>query len=300
MPDRVIVEEAAPPVSPSILSAYVDACRARGLSPGTIAVYRREVGAFIAWWEATTGQAFDPRAVTSLDVADWRRQVAQTHSTSSVNHRLRSVRSFFAWCVRVGYASTNPAADVRSLPEQTPPVRALSRQEVGRLLRVVERYGGPYDVALVTLLLQTGVRISEALALRRADVTIRERSGFIDVRGKGGKTRRIPLTITARRALARILPPLPDDYLWRGRRPGRPLTARVVQARLRQFGRLAGLDHVTPHALRHTALKTLVDAGVPLDRVALLAGHASLSTTARYTRATEGDLERAISALDWT
>ncbi len=114
--------------------------------------------------------------------------------------------------------------------------------------------------------------------------------------GKGGRRRVIPLTLTARQALQR----------WRdAQQPGPtarlfPLTLRAVQKLLARLSRQAGLDRpVTPHMLRHTFAKQLVDAGVPLDRVAALAGHASLSTTARYTRPTQADLERVVEALQW-
>jgi site-specific recombinase XerD len=128
--------------------------------------------------------------------------------------------------------------------------------------------------------------------------TLRERSGSIEVRqGKGGRRRVVPLTLTARQALQR----------WRNQQgmvasTARvfPVTPRAVQKALARYSRQAGLERpVTPHMLRHTFAKSLVDAGVSLDRVAALAGHASLSTTARYTRPTQADLEAAVARVEW-
>jgi site-specific recombinase XerD len=82
-------------------------------------------------------------------------------------------------------------------------------------------------------------------------------------------------------------------------RGGGPLSRRTAEEALVRYSRLAGIDPpATPHTLRHTFCKALVDAGVPLDRVAVLAGHAGLDTTARYTRPTLADLERAVRRLD--
>lgn len=85
-----------------------------------------------------------------------------------------------------------------------------------------------------------------------------------------------------------------------GRHVHQPLTARAVQQAFARYARRAGLEiHVTPHTLRHTFCKGLVDAGESLDRVAALAGHSSLQTTARYTKPTVADLERAVDRLEW-
>ena len=126
---------------------------------------------------------------------------------------------------------------------------------------------------------------------------IGERSGSVTVRkGKGGKSRTVPLTLTARTAL----------MAWReaaGAALGDrvfPIGARAVQKALERYARRAGIEGaVTPHMFRHTFCKILVDAGESLDRVAALAGHSSLNTTARYTKPTAQDLERAVSKLEW-
>ena len=283
------------------LAAFEAWCLARGNSPRTAALYRADVARFLAWLRDTVGEPPDPAAITSLDVADYRRWLlSHGRKASTVNRALRSLRQWGTWAIAAGLAHTNPAADVRTVPEAPPIPRALPRADLARLLRAVERYGDLRDRTLLVLLAQTGLRVSELVALRWADLDIGPRHGWVTVTGKGGKTRRVPLSLTARHALEawrREQHPSPDAYLFPGRRGGH-LTTRAVQLRLRRYGTLAAVP-VTPHVLRHTVCKTLVDAGVPLDRVALLAGHASLTTTARYTRATEQDLADSVRALDW-
>lgn len=293
---------------PEAVEAFAGACRERGLTEGSVGVYRRNLSAFASWYEQTTGAPPELAAVTALDVADFRRCLQARRKPPTVNRHLKSLRTFFAWAVAEGHAEHNPASGVRRVPEPALGPRSLDRRQLGQLLREVQRSGNVRDLTLVTLLAQTGLRISEALGLRVGDVMIRERSGWVSVLRKGGKADEIPLNLTARRQLAAYLNTLPNRepgaWLFPGRRPGRPLSPRAVQRAMSLYARRAGLSEpglvrVSPHVLRHTALKTLVDNGVPLDRVAALAGHASLSTTARYTRPTPRDLERAVEALEW-
>jgi integrase/recombinase XerC len=102
--------------------------------------------------------------------------------------------------------------------------------------------------------------------------------------GKGGKTRRVPLNIEARKALADF--PLPVG-----------LSERRVQEAIAELGRRAGLE-VTPHTLRHTFAKNLMDARQDITRVAALMGHANLNTTRIYTAPGERDLRQAVEALE--
>jgi len=149
--------------------------------------------------------------------------------------------------------------------------------------------------------LSTPLRVSELCALDVSDIVLNERSGSVVVRyGKGGKRREIPLNATARRALKAWLKVRGSGpgSLFTSRRGG-GITPRGVEYMVARYAYDARLEDVTPHTLRHTFCKQLVDAGESLDRVAILAGHASLNTTARYTRPTVRDQEAAVGKLEW-
>jgi integrase/recombinase XerC len=187
---------------------------------------------------------------------------------------------------------------VKRVPEEKSAPKWLSRRELGALIRAVQKYGSKKEHALVVLLLHTGLRVSETVSLREQDVIIRERSGHVAVRqGKGGKYREVPLNATARRVLGEYLVSLSGEWLFSGKNGGH-LTTRAAQKTLEKYGRLVGIE-VTPHRLRHTFCKMLVDAGEALDRVAVLAGHENLNTTSLYTRPGVQDLERAVEKLSW-
>jgi integrase/recombinase XerC len=144
------------------------------------------------------------------------------------------------------------------------------------------------DEAVLTLIYAAGLRISEALNLNRRDAPLEESSRVLAVRGKGGKTRMVPVLPAAREAIARYLALVPaalapDDPLFIGVRGGR-LNARIIQLLMeRMRGALALPETATPHALRHSFATHLLAAGADLRTIQELLGHASLSTTQVYT-----------------
>ena len=279
------------------LTAFGAWLESRGMAPGTVRLYVADVRRFLAW----VGD--DGRAVTPLDVAEYRRQLQETHLASTVNRVLRALRAWGRWLVVTGQAESSPAHQVRMLPEPAPQPRALSRSELSRLLRAVTRWGSARDRLIVVLFALTGLRVGELVRLRRRDIDLGPRSGWVTVRsGKGGRSRRVPLPLAARRELAawlERLPPDPDGWLLPGRRPGSHLSTRAIEHLFARLARLSGLAGLTPHVLRHTYCTQLLAAGVSLDRVALLAGHSRLDVTARYTRATEADLAADAERIDW-
>ncbi|MEO8925719.1 MAG: tyrosine-type recombinase/integrase, partial [Caulobacteraceae bacterium] len=141
------------------------------------------------------------------------------------------------------------------------------------------------DQAVLTLLYGCGLRISEALSLKRADAPL---AASLRILGKGGKTRLAPVLPAVREATDLYLAALPftleaDAPLFRAARGG-PLRPRHIQATVQRLrGRLGLSERATPHALRHSFATHLLGAGADLRSIQELLGHASLSTTQRYT-----------------
>jgi integrase/recombinase XerC len=160
------------------------------------------------------------------------------------------------------------------------------------------------DGSLVLFLLNTGLRLQEATALRLDDLQLSERKGSLLVRqGKGNKERSVPLNATARKALRDWLDVRPEDsgpYVWVAveAEADKRLSGRAVQRVLTRYGQAAGLPDLTPHVARHTFAKNLVDSGVGLEKVARLLGHANLNTTRIYVTPSEHDLELAVESLE--
>jgi integrase/recombinase XerC len=157
------------------------------------------------------------------------------------------------------------------------------------------------DAAIVKLILFAGLLVGEIVQLRMTDIILDERKGNVIVReGKETKRREIPLNVKARKAMLDYLQVRPDvenDSLFLGQR-NEAIKSKTVQRSVSRFTGVAGLNEVTPHTLRHTFAKSLIDSGVSLDKVATLLGYCNLNTTRIYTTAGVQDLEDAVKELE--
>jgi integrase/recombinase XerC len=291
--------------SPAIadeLDRFLADLEREGAAPKTRASYRADLAAFARWFEQSTGEACAAAAVTRTDVRDHKAALltVEARAPATVNRRLAALRRFFRWAKAKRLVAEPPTEGVRGVntPKQAP--KSLPKREVDRLVRQAERAGAKRDLAVLEVLRHTGIRVGELCALGLSDVVIGERKGTLTVRsGKGGKYRRVPLNADARRALAAYLavrPASADDRLFRGA-GGRPLGPQGVADLVAKHARRAGLEGVTPHTLRHTFARRLLDEGASLVDVAALLGHEKIETTAVYTRPHPRDLERAVERL---
>ena len=295
---------------------FVAHLRARDRAERTVDSYIRDLRAFARWFEQTNGEEFSPERVTPLDVREYRQHLVQRgRKPATVNRKLAALRVFFAWARREGLVSANPTEDIRLVPQVESPPRWLSRQEQYALRREVQaavqlaerktdvaRFRARRDAACIALMLNAGLRVEEVSLLRMDDLELNARSGKVVVRkGKRGKYREVPLNAEVRKALRAYLEVRPetDEPRLFLSQTGQPLGTRAIQRAVERLARRAGLEGVTPHVLRHTFGKNLVDAGVSLDRVATLMGHSSLDTTAIYTRPGEQDLAQAVEKISW-
>ena len=198
----------------------------------------------------------------------------------------------------------NPAQGIAPVEEVRPAPKWLDKNQQYALLRAVQEKGKVRDVAIITLMLHTGLRVSEVAALKVGDVELSVRKGSLNVRGgKGGKYRTVPLNADARKALQAYMEQRPGlkvgDYLFIGQRGDR-LEAPGIYYLVQSYAYDAHLEEVTPHTLRHTFGKNLVDAGVSIDRVAQLLGHESVDTTRIYTTPSAQDLQNEVEKVALT
>ncbi len=271
-------------------------------SDHTVRSYVNDLKSFVKWYVETTGADPVVTEIGPLDIAEFKRYLlTKGRKPATINRAIVCLSRFFLWLVNQGLVKDNPAKNVKRVPENKSAPKSLERKEIMRLMRAVQGSGKTRDLAIVTLLLHTGVRVSELCNLEIEDIVLKERSGSLTVRsGKGNKWREVPLNSTVRRALSTWLAergPGPGR-LFTGRKGGK-ITERNVEYLITKYAYEARLEKVTPHTLRHCFCKNLIDAGVSLDRVALLAGHSNLNTTARYTMAGVMDLQRAVQELEW-
>lgn len=284
------------------LLAFIDDLRRQEAAPRTLANYQSDLRGFARWFALSNTIDCSAAVVTPTDIRDYRAHLVtvKRRSPATVNRHLAALRRFFQWAKASKLITELPTEAVKGLASVPKAPKSLDKREVDRLVKAVERDGNKRNVAIILTLRHTGIRVGELCALRRDDVQISERKGTLTVRsGKGSKYRTIPLNLDARRAIdayEEVRPKVSDDHLFIGQR-SEGLKPQAVENLVKKYARLAGLEEVTPHTLRHTFGKQALDAGENLVTVAALLGHERLETTAIYTQPSERDLERAVDKL---
>lgn len=270
-------------------------------SPCTIKSYTHDLRAFAKWFQDTNSEGLTPTSITPTDLRKYKQELLkQRKKPKTVNRKLATLNSFLKWAIKAGHMpdGRQPAMP-GSVREVNPGPRWLDKNEKYALVRTIEKYGDQRDIAIVKLLLNTGLRVQELCSLTWQDVWLSDRKGGLTVTGKGRKQRQIPLNKDARNALALLDncgSEKENTAILQGQRG--PLTPRGVQIMLKKYGRLAGLENVTPHTLRHTFCKEVLDSGRNLYEVAALAGHESLDTTRLYCEPSLKELEFAVAAIE--
>jgi site-specific recombinase XerD len=283
-----------------ILETYTQHLQTIGKSAHTIKAYAHDLGGFAQWFIQTTGEAFDPQAIGPRDIAEYRSyQLTRGKKPATVNRRLVALQRFYKWAQKHGQATNNPFETLegfRIKQQQGIAPKWLDEHQQMALLRAVRRGKNVRDLAMIEMMIKTGLRVSELVDLKLGDVELAERTGKVIVReGKGGKFREVPLSKEVRVALEIYLQKREEDgshRLFLGQRG--PVNVPGVQYLVAKYAYQARLQDVTPHTLRHTFGKNLVDAGVSLEQVAALLGHESLDTVMIYTKPSHGDLEKAV------
>ena len=288
--------------TPPDLVAFVADLRRQEVAAKTVASYQSDLTGFAHWFTDSTGEEFTTAAVTPTDVRDYKAHLRtiRRRQAATVNRRLAALRRFFGWAKATGRIRELPTEGVTGVPSAPRSPKSLTKREVDRLLREAEKAQNKRNLALLLLLRHTGIRVGELCNLRLGDVTTSERKGSLLVRGKGDKDRVLPLNADVRQALdtyRAVRPTVSDDHLFIGQR-GEPLQPEAVQLIVRKYAQRAGLAGVTPHSLRHSFAKHVLDAGADLATVSRLLGHERLETTAIYTQPTARDLDEAVRRLE--
>jgi site-specific recombinase XerD len=282
-----------------LLDAYLGWLEGRPLAARSREAYAHQVRRYLAWLGARSPVDGDPLA--DGDARDWAVRDYKRHlkaverwRPASVNLALAALDSFYT---QLGLG--RPVVRREDLPARAP--RAITEEQQRRLLRMAER-ASARDRAIVVVLLYTGLRLAELVALDVEDVRISARKGLLVVRsGKGDAYREVPLNALVRQVLGEWLAERQQRvnegeravFVGRG---GQRLSKRSVDDVVRGLGEDAGVK-LSAHLLRHTFLTRMVRQGSDLVLVAELAGHRRLETTRRYSLPSDVDRLLAVENL---
>jgi integrase/recombinase XerC len=268
----------------------------RGVSRHTRAAYGNDLSRFARF----LSEVFFSRPLASVSASDVDALAVRSYlahlraedlAKASIGRHLSALRTFFAFLKREGHVAVNPAKAIATPRKDHALPRTLSVSEAGAVVEAKGREGplGARDRALLELLYATGLRVSEVVALRLDDVDLAARQ--VRTVGKGKKERIVPFGRAAGEAVkawlkerARMRPSARDAaFVFLNAQAGR-LTDRSVRRILDRAVLAADVPrHASPHALRHSFATHLLAAGADLRSIQELLGHASLSTTQKYT-----------------
>lgn len=281
----------------------------KNASATTIQTYRYDLGKFDLYLAKRLGNRFLPGDVSRDHIRNyliWLSEVGhqKPNGPSARARALAAIRSFFKYAHRAGLLRDNPAADIALPKIRMGEIRALSQDECGRLLRVVEANRSPFrrlrDRAIVVTFLLTGARLREIVQLDKGDVDLHQST--IRLHRKGGEVNALPLADSVKIEL--------KAYLKHRRRRSRS-RALFISCRNHRISRgtvwylvkkylkksRIKTHGMGPHALRHTFATLLLNQGENLRVIQSLMNHKSLATTARYLHSRSQELVKAVNGL---
>ena len=290
------------PESARAIDAFLDALTAeRGAAANTCLAYARDLSDFSSFLEAMQRTLTDARRE---DIEAYFADCAARGLAASTRaRRLSAIRRFCDFARQEGWRESDPAIDLPRPAQHRALPGTLATTEVDALLAAADRPGRNRlrNVCLLHLLYATGMRVSELVALPVA--AARGDPRMLLVAGKGGRERLVPLTATARSALAAWLEargsdPAKADSTWLfPSRTGRGHLTRVrFFTLIKELAAAAGIDpaRVSPHVLRHAFATHLLEGGADLRVIQTLLGHADISTTEIYTHVLEARLKALV------
>jgi integrase/recombinase XerC len=259
----------------------------RNVSPHTLKAYRTDLEMFRQFVSNEQGGEAAVDAVNHLTVRRYLALLHKSYMKSSIGRKLAAIRALFKYLLREGRVCKNPAELVSTPKKEKKVPFHLNIDEVVALMEAPRQNDllCLRDKAILEILYSCGIRVSELTGLSVGDVDMEK--GMLRVLGKGGKQRIVPLGRHAGCALAGYLAarnrPAHDAHLLLNARGGRLTNRSVGRIIDKYILKIAAMKKISPHTLRHTFATHMLEGGADLRAIQELLGHASLSTTQKYT-----------------
>src|ERR1044072_738259 len=267
----------------------------KGLARHSLESYRRDLDRLQTWANK------NGKHISELTRADLRKWIASLSreglAPASIARAVSATRGFFKFLMLDGHIKTHPAEDLDTPQRFSYLPKFLTEDEINRLLAApdVATEEGIRDRTILEIMYATGLRVSELVGLKQADVDLL--AGLVVCHGKGNKERRVPLGKSAIHWLQQYATvkagygkqSSPNVFLHRGR----PFTRQIAWSMIKGHAEKAGIKNVSPHTLRHSFATHLLQHGADSRSVQALLGHSDISTTQIYTHITDMHLRSA-------
>ena len=286
------------------LNVFVDYLNKSDKSSGTISTYTANIIGFIKYYVESYGEEFIPENVIMMDLKDYRNYLLniKRQKASTINNKIAALKEYFFFLQSNGIIKDNPAENMKKIRTNKPTApKGFSDSDFRKIKRYVYRSQKNLWIVVFELLSKTGVRVSELINIRLADITINERSGNLRVIGKNQKERNIPLHLDVRKAITAYMEvrdrmSISSDFLLISERK-RPFTRSGIFKMLKRWENDTNIK-IHPHMFRHHfAIQILNTPKSDINTVQYLLGHESIESSAIYLKVRQEDLEKSINAL---
>lgn len=266
---------------------FIGHLQGKSRASATILAYGKDIAQLVDYLQ-DLGK-LNPKEVTTEDLQSFMDGLAkESYTPKSISRKTNSTKTFFKFLKSINLTADDPAASLAHPKFENKPPRILTKLEY-RALRDASR-NDIRMIAVIELLLQTGIRIGELAKLRVEDVNLTDPVSLHVPQFEGSNERTIPLNKPATEAVAKYLeirPKSPSHSLFITK-TGRPLLIRNIRTAIDRYFRIAGTKDAKVNDLRHTWVAHQLQSGVPMTMVSKLAGHKRLSTTERYLQFIQG------------
>lgn len=275
------------------ITAFLLYCRARNLSPNTLTYYKYRLLAFTRYLDKSN-PGITPEAITVRHLRAFLLSEQERASPATAIHSRLTLNAFFGFLNRDGFISTDPTEGLESMKRTKPLVDTFTSSQIEALLATCDQgFVGMRDRALILVLLDTGLRVSELCALEISDLDLTE--GLLQVHcGKGGKGRIVPFGVAVRTTVLAYMAkrgdlPTPSLFVTCY---GEPVTRFRVREMMHERCRVAGITGIrpSPHTLRHSFAVQFLRNGGDCFCLQKMLGHSSLDMTRRYSELSQADV----------
>jgi integrase/recombinase XerD len=280
-----------------MISAFLSTRRLRNLSPNTITFYNQHLNKFMEFMDSH----YPDVSLEQIDhtiLREYVSELRENHSAGEVNHHIKVLKILFKFMIEEGVISENPSKKVSMIKTDQTAIATFTNSQIMVMLEVTKHqmdFPGIRNYALITLLYDTGCRISELLELKVEDIQLDEK--ILTVKGKGGKGRVVPFGDRSLIGLVKYLNRR-DKLFGKGgvlflTKFGEPLTRRMANKIIERIGHKAKVENVrlSAHAFRHTFAKNWLMNGGDIFSLQKILGHRTLDMVRNYVNITFKDIQ---------
>lgn len=281
------------------IDGFLKALELENKSVYTVESYKYDLNIFELWLKTEKRRQLHPNNLTCKTILDYRNHMVNDERSkpNTVNRKLATLSRFSKWCLQEKYIKSDPTINIKGARKSALSPKSLIETDLNKFLNSVNGFGSKRDIAIAILLVNTGLRVGELVKITLSDIDLRPKKGSMIIRGKGRKSRIMPLNEDARMILKEYLSVRPgekDNHLFIGKR-GTGIKESGIWRVINKYAKQSGIK-LSPHTLRHTFGRKLINK-VDIVTVQSLLGHKQLNTTALYLRPGQRDFEHAVEDL---